>query len=262
MKIAVITGASAGLGKTFFETIMERYPELDEVWIIARREYLLNELAEKNPGRKVRVLPLDLRDMKSFDVLDRALKEQHPDIKVLINNAGFDRVGLFREMKYEDILSMINLNVRGATMISRSCLPYMSKGSYEIISGSIASFIPLPWCDVYSSTKAYLRAFTRALHEEERRHGVNIMYLALGSMDTDMYRENTTGGKVTIFPFLNMQSVTVKALEKAERGAAFYTPLGIYKAYRVFAKIIPSALGVKLTSIESSVPEQFQSING
>ena len=130
MSIAIVTGASSGLGKVFLEKVVERYPQLDEIWIIARRESMLKELASQYPNRMIRVVPLDMSDTKSFETLDELLKEQNPDIKVVINNAGFDRAGLFREMSSKDIYSLIDLNVTGTTMISRSCLPYMHEDSY------------------------------------------------------------------------------------------------------------------------------------
>jgi len=254
MSIAIVTGASSGLGKVFFEKVVERYPQLDEIWIIARRESMLKELASQYPNRMIRVVPLDLSDTKSFETLDELLKELNPDIKVVINNAGFDRAGLFREMSSKDIYSHIDLNVTGTTMISRSCLPYMHEGSYQIITGSVGSFAPLPWRAVYSATKAYVRFFARALHEEERRRGVNIMLLSPGKMDTDMFHQNSNGGgNMDIQPYLNLDKVTVKALEKAEKGCATYTPMLFYKMFRLIAKLLPSAIMVKFTSVESSV---------
>ena len=68
MQIAIITGASSGLGKVFFEKIVERYPQLDEYWVIARSENKLKELAEQHPQQKVRVVPLDLSDTRSMDL--------------------------------------------------------------------------------------------------------------------------------------------------------------------------------------------------
>lgn len=256
MDIAIVTGASAGLGKVFFEKLVERYTNLDEIWLIARRENKLKELAEKYSYLKIRVLPLDLSSTESIETFENILKEVKPNIKVLINNAGFDRAGLFREMKNEDIYSLMNLNVMGMTMISRSCLPYMTKGSYQIITGSIGSFAPLPWRVVYSATKVYVRFFARALHEEERKRGVNIMLLSPGGMDTEMFHANTDGGKLSIIPFLNLEKVTVKAMKKAEKGAAVYTPMVIHKVYRIIAKIVPSAILVKFTSVESSVRKE------
>ncbi|MDO5292734.1 MAG: SDR family NAD(P)-dependent oxidoreductase [bacterium] len=255
MNIAIITGASSGLGKVFFEKVTERYEELDEIWIIARREDKLKELADGYSDKKIRILPLDLSDKQSIDTLEMILRELQPNIKVLINNAGFDRAGLFREMKTKDIYSLMDVNVMGMTMISRSCLPYMSKGSYQIITGSIGAFAPLPWRAVYSGSKAYVRFFARALHEEERKRGVNIMLLSPGNMNTEMLRENSVGGKLSIFPFLNLEKETVKAMKKAEKGAAAYTPRAFYKTYRLLAKIVPSRVMVKFTSVESSVPK-------
>ena len=256
MGIAIVTGASSGLGKVFLEKVVERYPQLDEIWIIARRESMLKELASQYPNRTIRVVPLDLSDTKSIETLDELLKAQNPDIKVVINNAGFDRAGLFREMSTKDIYSLIDLNVTGTTMISRSCLPYMHEGSYQIITGSVGSFAPLPWRAVYSATKAYVRFFARALHEEERRRGVNIMLLSPGKMDTDMFHQNSNGGgNMDIQPYLNLDKVTVKALQKAEKGCATYTPMLFYKMFRLIAKLLPSAIMVKFTSVESSVPK-------
>ena len=256
MNIAIITGASSGLGKVFFKNVESRYPELDEIWIIARREDKLQELAYLYPNRKIRIFSLDLSDRTSVESLEKTLKEVRPNIKVLINNAGFDRAGLFREMADKDIYALIDLNVMGSTIISRICLPFMDNGSYQIITGSIGSFAPLPWRAVYSGTKAYERFFARALREEERKRGVNVMLLSPGNMDTEMYHKNTASGKLSIFPYLDLEKVTVTALKKAEKGCAAYTPMAFYKAYRAIAKMIPSAILVKFTSVESSVPKE------
>ena len=257
MQIAIITGASSGLGKVFFEKVAERYPQLDEYWVIARSENKLKELAEQHPRLKVRAVPLDLADTRSMETFENLLDEQKPDIRVLINNAGYDKPGLFREMKLADIYSLMNLNVMGTTMMSRLCLPYMNRGGYQIITGSIGSFAPLPWRAVYSASKAYVRFIARALHEEERKRGVNIMLLSPGKMDTEMFHQNNKdSGNMSIQPYLNLDKVTVKAMQKAERGCATYTPMAFYKVYRLLAKIVPSAIMVKFTSVEGSVPKE------
>ena len=93
MQIAIITGASSGLGKVFFEKVAERYPQLDEYWVIARSENKLKELAEQHPRLKVRAVPLDLADTRSMETFENLLDEQKPDIRVLINNAGYDKPG-------------------------------------------------------------------------------------------------------------------------------------------------------------------------
>lgn len=256
MNIAVITGASSGLGKVFFEQAEKRYPTLDEIWIIARREERLKELEANHPNRKIRVLPLDLSLTESFKTLDSVLSETKPNIKALINNAGVDCPGLFRDMKSKDIISLINVNVMGMTMISRCCLPYMRRGSYQIIVGSVGAFVPLPWRAVYGATKTYGRFFARALRQEEKKNGINIMFMAPSAMDTEMYRENSVAKKHSSSFFLNLDKATVTAMKKAERGVGAYSPRLDTKAVRVFAKLVPSALAVKFTSVKNSIPKE------
>ena len=111
---------------------------------------------------------------------------------------------------------------------------------------------------MYSASKAYVRFFARALHEEERKRGVNIMLLSPGNMNTTMFQANASGegGKLSFFPFLDLKKETVKSMRKAEKGCAAYTPRLFYKLYRLLAKIVPSAIMVKFTSVESPIPKE------
>ncbi|NMM97866.1 SDR family NAD(P)-dependent oxidoreductase [Bifidobacterium olomucense] len=253
MNIAIVTGASSGLGAVFLEAIVARYRNLDEIWIIARREQRLRAFADRygNSRMRIRVIPLDLTEMEAHKELADLLANERPDIRVLINNAGYERKGLLRDMKPADIRLMIALDVTAATMINRICLPYMQRGSFEIITGSVSSFAPIPWQAVYAASKAYVRFLSRAVREEERERGVNVMLFSPGNMNTEMNVRGSSTGKLARLPYLNMRRETEKALAKAERGAATYTPMLFYKLYRVFAKLMPSALAVHITSLES-----------
>lgn len=256
MNIAVCTGASSGLGRVFAEKVVERYPNLDEIWVIARREERLKELAEKYPERRFRILPLDLSDPGSFEKLNSILEEQKPDIKVVINDAGFDRAGYFRDMDVKDIYSIINLNTTGTTMMCRCTLPYMHKGSYQILVGSEGAYLPLPMRAVYGASKTYVRFFARALREEERQRGINILFMGTGAMNTEMFRGNTPIDETSKVRFLDLNKITVKAMECAEKGAAIYSPGLHTKGTRVLGKILPSALSVKLSGMSSFVPKK------
>lgn len=139
--------------------------------MIARREEMLEELAEEHPGVKFRILALDLSDPQSFDKLDSLLAEEKPNIRLVINDAGRDCAGLFRNMSEKNIQSVISLNVLGTTLMCHCCLPYMSKGGYQIIVGSEGGYLPLPMRAVYGASKAYGRFLARALREEERERG-------------------------------------------------------------------------------------------
>lgn len=248
MNIAIVTGASSGLGVWYAKTIMEMYPNLDEIWLIARRRNRLENFAKQHKQVTVRPVVLDLSQNSSYDELEQLLEREKPNIKILVNNAGFERPGAFVSMKKADILSMIDLNVKGFTMVNRVCLPYMRAGSVGIMTCSVSSFCPVPNQAVYSASKIYVRFMSRALREEVRKDGINILTMCPGNMDTEM---NPKGGtsqsdKVDKLPFLDMEKITKRSIVLAKKGHALYTPGGFYKAYRVVSKILPSAGMIKI----------------
>ena len=108
MKIAVITGASSGMGLEFAKAI-DAEETLDEVWLIARRRDRLEELS-KSLKAKCRILPLDLGKSESFDEYKALLEKEKPLISTLCNAAGFGRFALFTETELEVNLAMIDLN--------------------------------------------------------------------------------------------------------------------------------------------------------
>lgn len=222
-QIAIITGASAGLGRVFAQKILGNYPELDEIWVIARRKERLEELAGAYPQRLVRPLALDLTQQESFATLEELLTREKPEVRILINNAGFEREGLFRQMKATDIQTIISLNITGMAMVNRLCLPYMHQGDFEVITGSVSSFAPIPYQAVYSASKVFVRFFTRAIREEERQRGVNIMFFAPGNMATEMNNPATANHLIAKLPYLDLDKETSKALP----GEGLLHPLGL-----------------------------------
>ncbi len=248
MKIAIITGASSGLGVEFSEAIIRKFNDLDEIWIMARRKELLEQFASKHKGIKIRVLPMDIANENSYTELERLLKKENPEVEILINNAGYERSGRFDKQSTNDILAMINLNVKGMTMINYLCIPYMSLGSICIITCSISSFVPIPNQAVYSASKAYVYYLGKALREELKDKGISVLLLCPGNMDTEMNPKNKMrqSERINKLPFLDMQVVTEKALKKAKTGSAVYTPGIFYKFYRLISKILPSAFMINI----------------
>lgn len=241
MDIAIITGASSGLGVEFLSAIIEKYNTLDEIWIIARREERLKELSSKYKKIVVRPIALDLAQSESYESLEETLNDKKPKIQVLINNAGVERFGRLDEMSAFDIQNMIQLNAIGMTMINRICLPYMSAGSIEVITCSVSSFTPVPSQAVYSATKAYVRYFARALQKEMMKKNVSILILCPGNMDTEMNSKSSPNtDKIAKLPYLDMKLITRRSLEKATKGKKIYTPGTFYKMYRILSKILPS----------------------
>ena len=128
--IAIITGASAGLGKEFVRILAER-SELDEIWAIARNEQKLQALTEEY-GEKVRTFSKDLSDRKQIKQFGEILQHENVSIQYLINNAGFARFCSYNDLSIEESCNMIDLNINGLVAMGLICIPYMKKGSHLI----------------------------------------------------------------------------------------------------------------------------------
>lgn len=248
MDIAIITGASSGLGREYAKTIINLYPNLDEIWLIARRKDRLEQFAKEHSEVRIKSITLDLAENGSYDELKLMLENDNPNIKILINNAGFERTGSFATTASNDILSMIDLNIKGFTMINRICYQYMKSGSFGIMTCSVSSFCPVPNQAVYSASKIYVRYLSRAIREECKKDGINILAMCPGNMDTEMNPKggNSQSKMVDRLPFLDMTKITRKSILLAEKGKALYTPGTFYKLYRFFSKLIPSAWMIKI----------------
>lgn len=172
MKIAIITGASSGLGREYARQI-DRSGEVEEIWAVARRELQLNELADELKCR-VRPLALDLTDKASIDKISGLLRRENPEVHILINAAGFGREGGSFSIPREDNENMIDLNCRAAVDMTSEAVPYMRKGGRILELCSCAGFMPLPRLNIYAASKAFLLSYTKAIHHELLFSGINV----------------------------------------------------------------------------------------
>lgn len=170
--IALVTGASSGMGKEFARRVCKEYP-VEEVWAVARNLGRLEELQKELPV-PVRAISLDLTDRESGDKLRALLEEEKPDIRILCNASGFGIFDRFDRASEEDNLGMIDLNCRALTQVTYLALPYLSAGSIVVNIASMSSFQPVPYINVYAATKAYVLSFSRALNRELKPRGVRV----------------------------------------------------------------------------------------
>ena len=241
MSIAILTGASAGLGKSFFQSLVMRYPDLDGIWLIARRKERLEEMAAGSPV-PVTVLPLDLVDPASYDLLGEKLEEEQAKVKILINNAGLGELDNIIDSTWPVQSRMVDLNCRALTAVTTVALPYMEKGGFVLNVCSIASFCPNTRMTVYSSTKAYVMSFTKGLREEMKPYGVNVSAVCPGPMKTEFLDVANIAGRSKMFrtlPYSDPDVVADRAIVAAAKGRCVYTPKGLFKFYRVLAKLVP-----------------------
>lgn len=251
MKIALITGASSGLGVKYAEAVIEKYPNLDEIWIVARRKDRMEQFAKAHPECKIRPVPMDLTKNESFSTLKTMLDNENASIRVLINNAGNEKSGRFVSLSEETILSVVDVNVRAFTMINRICLPFMHAGSIGIMTSSVGSFTPTPYEGLYCATKSYIMYLSRALHEEMKADGIKILAICPGNMDTEMNPkgQGRISKKLDVLPYLDMDKLTRKSLDLAEKGTCVYTPGLIYKLNRLACKLTPQAITAKFAKL-------------
>ncbi len=250
MKIAIITGASAGLGVEFVRQLEGNFPEVECVWLIARSEHKLEEAAKALNKVQVKVLPLDLCAESSFEQLSELLAEEKPEVQLLVNNAGCGYLGNVGETEVAIQTRMVDLNVRALTAVTHLVLPYMARGSRIINLSSIASFCPNPRMTVYSSTKAYVSSFNRGLSVELAPKGIKTTAVCPGPMATEFLDVGGIAGNSKTFdilPYCDPVKVVKGAYAASRAGRAVYTPRGFFKFYRVLAKILPQPLMIKFT---------------
>lgn len=247
MKIAIITGASSGLGVEFFKEIQKE--PLDEVWAIARREKNLIDLCEKYGKINYKILPFDITLEESMLKLEELLEQEKPNVKFLINNAGFGVFGEVITIDKNKQSSMIDLNVRALTEMTSIVLNYMDKGSKIINTCSIASFVPNANLASYSATKAYVMSFSRALRQELKKKKINVTAVCPGPMATEFLSVAGIGnGNSKMFdslPYCSPQKTASRGIKASKKGKAVYTPRFLYKFYRVLAKIVPHSILIK-----------------
>ena len=217
MKIAVITGASSGMGREFVYAL-DRDEEFDELWVIARREERLSALQEKCRA-KLRPIVLDLQKRESYGVYQALLEQEKPEIAVLVNAAGFGLFGAFMDMDMDRQLDIIDLNSRALTAMCYMSVPYMAKGSRIYNMGSMSSWQPVPYINVYGASKAYVLNFSRALGVELKDRGIKVMAVCPGWITTEFFDHAIHDDTISYFNrYYPPEQVIEKALKDMKKG--------------------------------------------
>ncbi len=217
MKIAVITGASSGMGREFVYAF-DKEEKFDELWVIARREDRLAELQGRCCAR-VRPIALDLGKRESFGEYKALLESEKPEIAVLVNAAGFGLFGVFEEMDMDRQLDIIDLNSRALTAMCHMSVPYMHPGSRIVNMGSMSSWQPVPYINVYGASKAYVLSFSRALGVELKDKGIHVMTVCPGWIKTEFFSHAIHDDTVNYFNrYYTAEQVVEKAVKDLKKG--------------------------------------------
>lgn len=241
MSVAIITGASSGIGEEFVRQLKE-LPEIDEFWLIARRGERLAALADQL-SLKAKILSADLCLPEGIEAVRSALNEEKPNVRYLVNAAGFGRFGAFDQVSEGELVRMIDLNVKALVLLTHMVIPYMECGGRIIEMGSGSCFTPLPYFNVYASSKAFVLHYTKALNYEIAKYGLRATCFCPGWVATEFIGKATEQPGVTVprsmKPLLCAEKVVRGCLRVAKKGKSMYVTNWYTKLQHLLFKLLP-----------------------
>ena len=253
--VAIITGASSGLGANYARLIAAR-PEkygIDELWLVARRRERLEKLAQELPAAS-RVMALDLTREEDVERFRHALKKAAGSeaaeaenaagftVSILMNCAGFGRYGTSAEIGHEVENRMIDINDKAAISLTDLCLPYMEAGARIVQVCSVAALQPIPTFNAYAASKALLYSYSRGLHIELLPRGISVTAGGPYWIHEPEFIEGASGEKKKPFFSTTSKKVARRSLYDMQHHHALSTPGLICTLDRIFAGLIPDEL--------------------
>ena len=229
---ALITGASSGLGEEF---ALQLASCVDKLVLVARREVLLRQLAERirslHPSVEVLVHAADLSDPAERDDLVENLILQRCIPDLLVNNAGLGDYGEFVTADWARLRAMLSLNIEALTHLTHALLPAMiryHRGAIINVS-SLAGLLPLPDFAVYAASKAYVTSFSEALRIELKDHHIPVLAVCPGPVKTQFGEVARRHGQSREMPghrsfYVPKQQVVAEALAALDNNRARVYP--------------------------------------
>ena len=262
MRIAIVTGASSGMGREFVKQL-SAYVQVDEIWAIARREDALASLREE-VSIPVRPLPMDLCNEESFSQLSQLLKAEMPEIALLVNAAGFGKFGDYQDIPLKDDCRMIDLNCKALVAVTRVCLPYMPSGSHILQLDSLSAFQPVPYITTYGATKAFVLSYCRAMNQELKPCGIRMMAMNPGWVKTEFFNHalTTNGSKVQYYNYLyEAADVVATGLKHLYKTKKDYSVHGFPIQMQVrLVKLLPHSLVMKVWMNQQKTPKNNENL--
>lgn len=249
--VALVTGASSGIGESFAHALGRRGYDLV---LVARRGAVLEDLAARlrtERGIAVEVLAADLADPAGAGAVAARCADPERPLDLLVNNAGVGTMGRFWELPATGELGQVALNVVALVQLTHAALgPMVARGRGGVINvSSISAYQPIPRHATYGATKAFVSSFTNAVHEELRGTGVKMMVLAPGYTRTNFQADGFDPQHLPEFVWQQPDEVVATALTAYDRGRAVCVT-GILNVAAVAAtKVLPAVASRKVAGI-------------
>ena len=258
MKIAIVTGASSGMGREFVLQL-SKYVQVDEIWAVARRTEALEALKAVS-SVPVRPVSMDLCRNESFEAMGKLLKTEKPDVKLLVNAAGFGKFGSYRHISAEDECRMIQLNCTALVRMTRLVLPFMAAGSHILQLDSLSAFQPVPYLNTYAATKHFVLAYSRGLNRELKEAGIRCMAMNPGWVRTEFFDHAFQTNDATEVQYFNhvyeAKDVVATGLKDLYKTRKDYSVHGLpIKAQVLLVKCIPHSLVMRIWQAQQKHPK-------
>ncbi|MDE6585640.1 MAG: SDR family NAD(P)-dependent oxidoreductase [Clostridia bacterium] len=241
--VAILTGATGGLGYAFIKELVKE--PVDEIWAVGRNADRLDELV-KEFGDKIVPFRIDLTKSEEISSFNEILKERKPHLEYLINNAGIAQMKPSKDLTISEIESTIDLNCKVPTILTNLCLPYMKKGSKIVNICSASAFQPVPYINLYASTKAFERSYSRALNVELKPLGITVTAVCPSWIDTGMLVKEINGHKVKFNGLVTPAKVAKRAIIDSKKGKAMSVCTFYVKCQHLNVKLMPQKLTMKI----------------
>lgn len=262
MQIAVVTGASSGMGQQFVLQLSE-YIHVDQIWVIARREAALQQL-QSQTDVPLKVIPLDLCSTESFETYRALLAQEQPEVKLLVNAAGFGKFGDFQGIPLDEDMRMIDLNCKALVAMTRMTLPYMQRGSHILQLDSLSAFQPVPYISTYGATKSFVLSYSRAINRELKPQGIRVMAMNPGWVKTEFFNHalQTNDGKVQYYNHLwEAKDVVATGLKDLYKTKKDYSVHGLPVRNQVrLVKLLPHSLVMKVWLDQQKKPKNNKNL--
>lgn len=208
--IAIITGASSGIGYEFARQIDKK--NYEEIWLIGRRAEKLKDLSEKLQTR-ARIFALDLCEEKSFEILKNELESSNKKIGLLINSAGMGENDYFKNTSFDNDMKTLDLNIKALTAMTKISLDFFQKDGIILNIASSAAFIPQAKFALYAASKSYVLSFSRAVRREFK--DIKISVLCPNRVETEFLKKsNNNSSGIKNLGNENLEKMVGKAIRK------------------------------------------------
>jgi short-subunit dehydrogenase len=245
MTTALVTGASAGIGREFARQLSARSHDVVLVARDAGRLAALADDLERSYGTSPEPFAADLLTAEGLAAVEARISDTDRRVDIVVNNAGLGTFGQLSEIDIDREEQQIRLNVLALVRLTHAALAVMEpRGRGAVVNvSSLAAYQPSPSSATYSATKAFVNSFTHAVHEEARTSGVAVLLVCPGYTHTEFHERagiDVTG--VPEFLWQTAEQVVTAALRDLDRGRAVSFPGALNRTLAALSSVTPAGI--------------------